>query len=383
MWHRFESALSRRSRKELPVNKPRHKSLSRRRFLATTAAGGAAAVAAPAVLHAAAADAATVLGEGEYRFEANHHWAQLPDKFQWQTTHGVAIDRDGLVYVIHEGHADKPEHPAIFVFDPEGRYVRSFGNQFQGGGHGIEVRDEGSEQFLYVCAYQHLKTFAKLTLKGKVVWQKYAPMKAGVYATGEDTHRQKIWGRDRFLPTNFAFLDDGGFLLSDGYGSYYLHRFDKDGNWVSACGGPGAGQGKFDTPHGIWIDRRPGRQASIVVADRAHHTLQYLSLDGKYIETLEGFGLPANMATWRELLVVPELFGRVTLLDAQNRVVARLGDDAERIKEDKGFKIRSDPAQWKPGRFVHPHDAAFDQDGNLFVTEWVATGRVTKLRRLA
>ena len=38
-------------------------------------------------------------------------------------------------------------------------------------------------------------------------------MKAGVYAAGEDTQPEKIWGRDRFLPTNFAFLDDGGFLL--------------------------------------------------------------------------------------------------------------------------------------------------------------------------
>ena len=80
---------------------------------------------------------------------------------------------------------------------------------------------------------------------------------------------------------------------------------------------------------------------------------------------------------------MPELFGRVSLLDSQNRVVARLGDDAERIRNDKGFKIRSNPAQWKPGRFVHPHDAAFDPDGNLFVTEWVATGRVTKLVRVA
>ena len=92
------------------------------------------------------------MGEGQYQYEPNHQWAQLPDKFQWQTTHGVAVDREGLVYVIHEGHADKKDHPAIFVFDPAGRYVRSFGSQFQGGGHGIEVREDGGEQFLYVCA---------------------------------------------------------------------------------------------------------------------------------------------------------------------------------------------------------------------------------------
>jgi hypothetical protein len=36
-----------------------------------------------------------------------------------------------------------------------------------------------------------------------------------------------------------------------------------------------------------------------------------------------------------------------------------------------------------PGRFVCPHGACFDHEGNIFVVEWVESGRVTKLRRLA
>ncbi|MEO8498425.1 MAG: peptidase, partial [Planctomycetota bacterium] len=35
------------------------------------------------------------------------------------------------------------------------------------------------------------------------------------------------------------------------------------------------------------------------------------------------------------------------------------------------------------GKFVHPHDACFDNDGNIFVAEWVATARISKLKRLA
>ena len=38
---------------------------------------------------------------------------------------------------------------------------------------------------------------------------------------------------------------------------------------------------------------------------------------------------------------------------------------------------------WQPGKFVHPHDACFDADGNIFVAEWVVGGRVTKLRKLS
>src|SRR5258708_5663227 len=194
-------------------------SISRRSFLTTAAPGAAAIVAAPAVITASKTDSKTFLGEGDYKYEVIHEWPQLPAPFTWQTTHNVAVDTSGNVYVIHEGNKALVDHPSIFVFDADGKYIRSFGKQFQGGGHGIEIREEGGQEFLYVCAYQHLKTFAKLDLKGDTVWQKYAPMQSGVYAAGEDKKPEKIWGQNRFMPTNFAFLADGGFLLADGYSS--------------------------------------------------------------------------------------------------------------------------------------------------------------------
>ena len=357
-----------------------HNELSRRRFLATSALGTAATLTAPAILTASKTDSRIVLGEGDYRYEVSHAWPQLPDEFTWQTTHNVAVDGSGNLYVIHEGRADQPNHPSIFVFDSEGRYVRSFGQQYQGGGHGIEVRREGGEEFLYVCAYQQVKAFSKLTLTGEVVWHKHAPVESGVYAEDEASNPQKIWGQDRFMPTNFAFLDDGGFLLADGYGSFYIHRYDQDGNWRSMFGGPGEGEGKFKTPHGIWIDRRAGRKPTVVVCDRAHHTVQLLTLEGEYIETLSGYGLPANIDTYDNLLLVPELHARVTILDENNQPVARLGADVERVTTEKG--IRGDEGRWHNGKFVHPHDACFDAEGNIFVAEWVASGRVSKLTRL-
>ena len=361
----------------------RRPKVSRRQFLSTAAAGSAAIVSAPTILTAQKTDGPLIVGEGENRFEVQHDWPQLPDRFTWQTTHNVAVDGAGCLYVIHEGKADLKDHPAIFVFDPEGKYIRSFGNQFQGGGHGIEIRAEGGQEFLYVCAYQHLKTFAKLDLKGETVWQRYAPMESGVYAAEEDTKPTGQWGRDRFMPTNFAFLDDGGFLLADGYGAFYVHRYDRDGKWLSCFGGAGQGQGKFNTPHGVWVDRRAGREPSIVVSDRANNTLQYFTMDGKYLETLTGYGLPANAETWKNLLVIPELHARITLLNEKNEVVARLGDDVARITAKDGMQIRGNRNAWTAGKFVHPHDACFGQDGSIFVAEWVATGRISRLKRLS
>jgi hypothetical protein len=353
---------------------------NRRQFL-STAAAGLALCAAPRIITASKTGEPLVIGEGEFQYEVLHNWPQLPDQFHWQTTHNVAVDRDGFLYVIHEGRENLKDHPSIFVFDPEGKYVRSFGNQFQGGGHGIEVRQEGTEQFLYVCGYQQVKMFSKMTLTGEVLWEKRAPMDSGVYAADEAANPQKVWGRDRFMPTNFAFLPNGEFLLADGYGSFYIHHYDAEGNWKRHFGGPGAGEGKFNTPHGICFDDRPGREPAVAVCDRAHHTLQFLSLYGQHLSTLSGYGLPANLDTWREYLLVPELHARLTILNGKNEVVARLGDDVQRVTTEQG--IRNDAGKWMAGKFVHPHDACFDPAGNIFVAEWVATGRITKLRKVS
>lgn len=358
-----------------------HSPSSRRQFLQSSVLGATAALAAPAIVtQAKSGSGKIIVGEGDYQYEVQHAWPQLPDRFSWQTTHNVAVDQNQNLYVIHEGKRQLKDHPSIFVFDSEGKFVRAFGSQFQGGGHGIEVRKEGTDEFLYVCGYQQVKSFAKMTLTGDIVWWKNAPVESGVYAPHEDVTKKADWGRNRFMPTNFAFLDDGGFLLADGYGSFYVHRYDKDANWVSHFGGPGKGEGTFNTPHGIWIDRRTEDHPRVVVCDRAHHTLQVLDMDGKHLKTISGYGLPANLDTWQDLMLVPELHARVTLLDKDYNAVARLGDDVDRIKSENG--IRNDEAKWQAGKFVHPHDACFTPSGDIFVAEWVATGRVTRLKKL-
>ena len=356
-------------------------SVNRRQFVGSAIAAATVISGAPMAFTASRTRSEVVVGDGDFKFRIRHAWPQLPDRFSWQTTHNVAVDKSQNVYVIHEGRRDLKDHPSIFVFDPEGKFIRAFGSQFQGGGHGIEVREEGGEEFLYVAAYQQVKAFAKMTLTGETIWYKRAPMESGVYASGEDRSTEAKWGNDRFLPTNFAFLDDGGFLLADGYGSFRIHRYDKDANWVSCFGGPGEGEGTFRTAHGLWIDNREGRKPTIVVTDRAHNTLQIFDMDGKYLETLTGYGLPANIDIWQNLMLVPELKARVTLLNEKNEVVAQLGTGLDRLNEIQG--LRTKPDQWVDGQFVHPHDACFDADGNIFVAEWVGTGRVSKLERIS
>lgn len=361
--------------------------LDRRSFLKSSAAaavvGGAVIESAPFVHAANKSGSLKTVGSGDHVFESHHDFYKLPGEFSWQITHNVAVDSAGRVYVIHEGDPNKKDHPSIFVFDADGTYVQSFGPQFQGGGHGLEIRKEGSEEFLYVTAYQALKFIQKLTLNGEIVWTKYAPMESGLYAEGEASKREKVWGRDRFMPTNYGFLKDGSFFMADGYGAHVVHHYDAEGNYQSTIGKPGKGDGEFNLPHGLCVDNRSGKEL-LAVADRANHRLQWFTLDGQHVRTQGDFILPANLEVQGDLMLVPELKARITLLDKDNNVAVRLGGDPEWQEKvvANGNQMRTKPDQWEPGHFVHPHDACFDADGNILVAEWVATGRVSKLVRV-
>lgn len=350
----------------------RRKPPSRRDFI--KAAGVAAVLPIlPTILNAAdkSESKAARVGEGAHLYECQHGWGELPDHIKWGETHGVAVDAAGLVYIKHRSNAPEPVD-AIAVFDPAGKFVRSFGKEYHGGGHGIDIRKDGNEEFLYLCDVKH-GIVVKSTLKGEHVWKKGVPEEPGVYKP-----------TDKYSPTNVCFGPDGGFYIADGYGQNYIHQYDKDAKWVRTWGGTGDEPGKMKTPHGIWLDNRPGREVSLVVADRANARLQYFTLDGKPLGLVKDVSFPAHFDIRGGELLVPDLHARVTIFDKDNKVLTHLGYDPEWTKQAlaDNFAMRKDPKQWVAGRFVHPHDACYDKDGNIFVVEWVLTGRVTKLRHV-
>jgi len=340
---------------------------------------------APAVRTSDKAGNKMILGEGEYQYRIEHDFLKLPGQLSWQTTHNVAVDSEGWIYVIHQGRADQKDHPCIMVFDEKGKYIHGFGQKYQGGGHGLEIHRDGNEEFLYVTTVVGHRVFAKLTLDGEEVWERRAPMQTKLYAKGDDVESINVWGkRDNYKPTNIAFLDDGGFFVADGYGAYVIHRHDAEGNYVSTIGEVGQEDGQFQLPHGLWVDSRPGQESRLVVADRANNRLQWFSIDGKHLKTQGDYLLPANVDQRGDLLLVPELQARITLVGPNDEVVARLGDDAQYRKKllANKMKLRTEPDKWQDGRLLHPHDACFDQEGNIIVAEWVSTGRVSKLTRV-
>jgi hypothetical protein len=357
--------------------------MNRREFLATAAV----ATSGPVLLGTTrkADEPNPVVGTGDHKYQCVHNWGELPKDYAWQTTHNVALDSQGHVYITHQGVGKQMD--TVLVFDPAGKFVRSFGKDWHGGGHGIEIRKEGSEEFAYLSnTWTPKMKLVKATLKGEVVWQAGVP-ECKEYEPKLDPKDSTKTTPAKFNPTNICWLPDGGFTVGDGYGSNYVLNYDKDGKLVKVFGGGGNALGKLSTPHGQWLDTRDKDKPVLVVCDRANARLQWFDLDGKALAASTPKELvlfPAHAKTRGDVLLVPDLHARVSILDRANKPIVHLGDDEVwRKKVLDGFKVRGQPKEWVAGKFVHPHDAAFDKDGNIFVVEWVSTGRVTFLKKVA
>lgn len=290
---------------------------------------------------------------------------------RWNTQ-GLAQDSQGFIYVAHTVHRTSPRAEAIVVFDAAGTFVRAFGEEFGGGAHGLRIRREVDGEFLYLCDTAR-REFLKLTPTGEIVWRKGYPHEAPSYAA------EPL----KFIPTNIAFAPDGSFYVGDGYGSFRLLHYTRNGEFLREIGTNGSDDGAFNTPHGQWIDTR-GPEPRLVVADRGNHRLQVLTLDGRHERTIADdtrLRRPCHFDQRGDLLLCPDLDSQVCLLDRDYRVVAQLGDgQAENGRI--GSRRKNARETFTPGKFITPHDAIFLADGNILVAEWITIGRLTLLERI-
>jgi hypothetical protein len=358
------------------------KTATRREFLAATA--GTAAAPLLLGMQDKAGTKAPVLGQGDYRYEATHDWGELPASLKWGNTHGVVEDAQRQIYIHHTVHASSDGADSMVVFDHKGKFVRSWGKEFRGVAHGLHLRKEGRDEFLYLTVNATNPKMSpqpamqavvlKTTLTGEIVWKIQGPPDIPEYRPGPDGAPKP------YNPTNLAIAPNGDVYVGDGYGSYYINHYNSHGEFLHSFGGRGSDPGQLKEPHGIWMDTRGGLPI-LVVADRRNNRLQRFKLDGTHVDFIPGFRLPCHFHEHKGMVVVPDLHGRVTLLDKSNAIVQHLGDSNS---PEWNNPLRREPRdRFIPGQFICPHGAAFDRDGNIFVVEWVEVGRVTRLRRVA
>lgn len=342
---------------------------TRRSFL--FAVGGGA----PLILHATdkAGTRKPVLGSGDHVYEVTHDWGQLPADIRYGNTHGVCEDSNGHIYIHHTVNASSESSDTMVVFDHKGKFIKSWGKEFKGGAHGLLIRTEGSQQFLYLCDTKR-GLVVKTTLNGEEVLTIGYPHEAPGYEPNPDGSKRK------YSPTNLAVAPNGNLYVADGYGSSYVNVYTAAGKYLKTFGGKGSGAGQLDCPHGIVLDTR-AEVPILLVADRTNHRIQTFDLDGTHVGFIEGTNLPCAFAFNRKgETVVPDLGARVTLMDKENRVIEHLGDDSAAHTWERVRKL--DRSAFQPGKFICPHGACFDHKGNIFVVEWVEVGRVSKLQRL-
>ncbi|HEX8524001.1 MAG TPA: hypothetical protein VF669_17235 [Tepidisphaeraceae bacterium] len=356
---------------------------SRRSFVKQSVAAAVAISAAPAILKGA--DMKT-LGTGKYTYEVVPGWGELPEGKKYGNTHGVCETADGRIFI----HNASPTGDDTCIFDPNGKFMSSWGADklgpgLNGGAHGMQLRKEGSEEFLYLAPTGMHKVF-KTTLDGQVVMELGYPKEATV--DGKPCYADE----GKFVPTNIAFApgEKGDFYVADGYGSNFIHQYSADGKYIRSWGGTGTEDGKLKCPHGIWCDTRDAANPSIVVADRANVRLQWFTMDGKHIRTIsqaeaekqkkDYLRHPCHFDQRGTDLLIPDLHGRLTIIDQDNNLVTHLGDPKDPKKRGNHG---TQPQDLVPGEFITPHQAIWDRAGNIYCVEWLPYGRVTKLKLIA
>ena len=332
------------------------------------------------------------VGSGHNTYEWIDDWARVPDSESaregWAHP-GIVVTDSGDVVTCHSGD------PTVMTFDREGNLKSSWTGSFINA-HGMALSRENGTEYLWIADngtknspshdYQVPeeartrpgKAF-KTTMDGQTVLELQAP-------------DLPVYNESRYAPTSIAVNQErhggnGDVWVADGYGAFYVHRFDKAGNYVGSVNGED-GLGHFNQPHGIFVDRRRA-EPELYVSDRANHRVQVYDLEGNF---KRGFGadfliMPSGFATHGDLMVIAELRARLALTDLNDNLVGYLGANQEvcdvdgwpNNKNDRGVPMRS--RLLETGKLNSPHGIAMDADGNVFVAEWLIGGRVTKLAK--
>lgn len=275
-------------------------------------------------------------------------WAKPPAGTTLLDVPGVEVDREDRVYAFSRG-----EH-GLAIFEPDGRFLRSWGPAVFTNPHGVRIGADGS---IYLTD-EGDHTVRRCAPDGEVLMTIGTPGEPAPFMSGQPFNK----------PTNVSFGPDGDIFVSDGYGNAHIHHFSPDGELIHTWGGSGSDPGQFYIPHDIRCDA----DGWVYVADRENHRIQVFDSDGRVHAVWGNLHRPAGLAlsgegSSRRVYVAelapmfrngvpfaPNLGARVTVLDGDGIVLARYG---------------SPSVGTAPDEFLAPHAVAVDSAGDVYVGE--------------
>jgi hypothetical protein len=354
---------------------------TRRDFLKLSTAAAAAAWIAPA-----RAAEPVRMGEGPWTFTLDPAWGRLPEGMKFGYGCGIAVDGRGRIIV-----TTRSAMPAVAIFDAAGALIETWSDEFAEKvgfpgieqvvqtAHGIYWSSEGGSEFLYFTENvaggkdgqpRIGARVYKTDLQGRILFT------LGNVAS-EDASHQRF---DLANPTDVAVAPNGDIYVVDGYGSQRVSRFDKTWKHLKTIGAKGKAQNEFNTCHGVWIDTRKA-EPEVYIADRGNSRVQVYSLELEFKRSITGSFLrnPCCFYQHDGHLYIPDLASMVTILDADDKPAATLGDGRDIPKA--GMKATPEMDAPHAAKFFAPHALTLDNAGNLYVLEWVSFGRVRKFQR--
>ncbi len=303
------------------------------------------------------------MGCGEMTFDTVPGWGLRPDgKSAIGPTHGaVVIDQAGNIYTSAAA--------GVFVFSPEGKVIHSYLGDNYSNLHDMEIRQEADGEFIYGARNANAEAIKFNAMSGEIVLRLKLPEEAGL-------------GDIKFNPTAVTVGLNGDIYVANGYASNHVFKYDAKGKYVMHFGQQGNGLKEFNTAHGMTLDTRY-EPARLLICDRNHEPkgrLVHYTLDGEFIEeVVTGLGMPTSASVQGDYVSVPDLHGRLVILDKSNTIIAVLGHNADPATR-VNYNVPQE--QWIEGVFSGTHGSYWDADGNLYVQDWNVSGRIMKLVRV-
>ncbi len=307
-----------------------------------------------------------LVGQDNFRFQADANWAKRPPGYTWSEVAGVACDSSDNVFVFNRG-----DHP-VMVFDRNGAFLRSWGEGVFKRPHGITI---GPDDAVY-CTDDFGHTVKKFSPEGKLLLTLGTGQPSDTGATSIDFRTIKHSGPPFHYPTNVALSPQGEIYVSDGYGNACVHKFTPDGRLLFSWGEPGDGKAQFRIPHGIAVDA----EGYVYVADRENSRLLMFSWMGELLIEWGHIARPCQLTFDRVGNVyVAEVGYRAGMWpgtsppspDATGGRVSIFRDSGELLARIGGGENPT-----APGDLFAPHDICLDSRGDMYVGEvvWSAGG---------
>ena len=149
-----------------------------------------------------------VYGSGDYRYEVVEGWGQIP---QLGLASAVACDSQDRVYVFN-----RSPNPAMLVFERDGRFIGSWGEDLFKAPHGIWISPD--DEIYTTDTEDH--TVRRFSLSGELLQ---------TWGTVDEPGPP---GQPFNQPTRAVLSQSGEMYVSDGYGQSRVHRMTLDGEAI-------------------------------------------------------------------------------------------------------------------------------------------------------